>query len=76
MVRSDVAAIQVYYVDHHTYAGMTVSKLRAYDSGLSTIEIAWGTKTSFCVQANVLGSWAYAKQVGNAVRLGATRCHR
>ena len=41
MVRSDIPSIEAYWSDHNTYVGITVAKLRAYDSGLSSIEIDW-----------------------------------
>src|SRR5713101_4090152 len=76
MVRSAMPAIEAYYADHGTYAGITLAKLRKLDRNLSSIEIAWATKTGFCVQVNVFGSWANGKRVGNTFTVGTTSCHR
>jgi len=72
MVRSDIPSIEAYWSDHNTYVGITVAKLRAYDSGLSSIEIVRARKTTFCVQTNVLGSWAHYAGPSGIIRAG--RC--
>ena len=72
MVRSSVPA-EAYFYDHNTYAGMTIAKLRGYDRRLSSVEVARATKGRYCLQTNVLGSWAhYAGPSGGTVRVG--RC--
>jgi hypothetical protein len=79
MVRSAAPPIEAYRVDHGTYVGATLAKLRAYDRTLSSIEIAYAHKDTYCLQANVLGSWYHVARVGpaaNAFSSGATRCPR
>jgi hypothetical protein len=79
MVRSAAPDIEAYRVDHGTYVGATLAKLRTYDRNLSSVEIAYTHKDTYCLQANVLGSWYHVARVGpapNAVAAGATRCSR
>lgn len=73
MVRSSLAAAGAYGADHGgSYAGMTVRKLRRIDNRLSSIEIVTATKNRYCIQTNVLGSWAHYASTSAAV--GAGRC--
>ena len=54
-VRSAIPAIEAFFADNDTYAGMTTPVLQAsYDSGLSST-LTWGTlsATSYCVQSTV-----------------------
>src|SRR5437764_14924082 len=79
MVRSAAPSIEAYRVDHNTYVGATLAKLRTYDRNLRSIEIAYVHKDSYCLQANMLGSWYHVARVGpvaNAFAGGATRCPR
>jgi hypothetical protein len=79
MVRGAAPSIEAYYADHGTYVGATLAKLRAYDRNLSSIEIAYTHKDTYCLQANVLGSWYHVARTGpaaNAFAGGATRCPR
>jgi len=73
MTREAVPAAEAFFYDHNTYAGMTIAKLRGYDRGLSSVEVAQASKKGYCLQTNVLGSWAhYAGPNGGRVRAG--RC--
>ncbi|MGZ4334495.1 MAG: hypothetical protein ACXVRJ_09520 [Gaiellaceae bacterium] len=77
MVRAAAPSVEAYWYDHHTYVGITVAKLRAYDRNLSSIEIEYAHKNTYCIEASVLGSWYHAARVGSkptAVVQGATRC--
>ena len=54
-MRSAIPAIEAFFADNDTYAGMTTPVLQAsYDSGLSST-LTWGTlsATSYCVQSTV-----------------------
>lgn len=55
-VRTAVAAIEAYYADNNTYAGMTDDLLRAtYDFALPTITIVRASKNAYCVESTVDG---------------------
>jgi hypothetical protein len=46
-----IPSVEAYYADHHSYAGMTTSKLRTIDANLiGTLRIVSATKTRYCVQ--------------------------
>ena len=61
-LRNSVPAIEAWYADHGTYAGMTVNKLRTqYDYGISfDLQIVRATKRAYCVESTVAGeTWSY-----------------
>ena len=61
-LRNSVPAIEAWYADYGTYAGMTVNKLRTqYDYGISLdLKIVQATKKSYCVESTVAGeTWSY-----------------
>jgi hypothetical protein len=73
-LRNSVPAIEAWYADHGTYAGMTVDKLRTqYDYGISLdLKIVRATKKAYCIESTVAGeTWSYA---GPARGLAAGRC--
>ena len=54
-VRSAIPAIEAFFADNGTYAGMTTTVLQAsYDNGLSS-SLTWGTPSAstYCVQSTV-----------------------
>lgn len=57
-VRGAVPAIEAYWADHGTYAGMTLAKLQQIDAGIRAISIAYATATRYCIQSTV-GSVTY-----------------
>jgi prepilin-type N-terminal cleavage/methylation domain-containing protein len=62
--RSSIAAaqpaFQAFYVDHGTYAGMTVAALKtSYSRGIDGISIVSAGATSYCVSATVEGETWY-----------------
>lgn len=62
-LRTAIPAIEAWFADHGTYAGMTVSKLRTqYDYGISIdLKIARAAKKAYCVESTVAGeTWSYA----------------
>jgi hypothetical protein len=50
-VRSAIPAAIAYYADHGTWRGVTVSKLRRYDSSIKNVVVLRATKTGFCIQS-------------------------
>lgn len=73
-LRTAIPAIEAWYADHGTYAGMTVNKLRTqYDYGISLdLNIVRATKKAYCVESTVAGeTWAYH---GPARGLAEGRC--
>jgi hypothetical protein len=67
-----IPAVEVYYVEHHTYTGATAAKLRQIDSHVSgLLKIAIATTSRYCVE-NTAGSTTWSEQGPNgAVHLGA-----
>jgi type IV pilus assembly protein PilA len=61
-VRASIPAVEAFYADNNTYAGMTLAKLQAsYDAGIKNISFG-GTldATTYCVQSTV-GQATYNK---------------
>lgn len=52
-LRIAIPAIEAWYADHGTYAGMTVRKLRRYDYTFPELEIVKATKTTYCIESTV-----------------------
>jgi hypothetical protein len=69
-VRMAIPAIEAYNADHGTYKGVTLGKLRQYDTGVTGVRVARATATSYCIEST--GSGAYHK-IGAAgeIRPGA-----
>jgi hypothetical protein len=67
-----IPAVEVYYVEHHTYIGVTAAKLRRIDSHVSgLLKIATATASRYCVE-NTAGSTTWSEQgPSGAVHLGA-----
>src|SRR5260221_4488301 len=61
-VRASIPSVEAYYADNGTYTGLTVTKLKAIDSGLSSaIKLGTLAAASYCVGATVGGkSWSVA----------------
>jgi hypothetical protein len=60
-VRGSIPAVEAYYVDHGTYAGVTVEVLRRlYDPRLPEVNIVSATGSSYCVESTV-GGETYSK---------------
>ncbi len=61
-VRASIPAVEAYYADNNTYAGMTLAKLQAsYDAGVKNI--TFGTTlnaTTYCIQS-VVGQATFKK---------------
>ena len=61
-VRAAVPAIEAFYADNNTYAGMTLAQLQAsYDAGVKNITFGTLSATSYCVQSTV-GAATFNKQ--------------
>jgi len=53
-VRASIPAVEAYYADNNTYAGMTLSFLQTtYDQGVKNIVIQSAGTTTYCVQSTV-----------------------
>ena len=53
-VRSSIPAVEAYYADNNTYAGMTLAYLQTtYDQGVKNIVIQSATTTTYCVESSV-----------------------
>jgi hypothetical protein len=73
-LRTAIPAIEAWYADHGTYAGIAVDKLRTqYDYGVSLdLKIVRATKKAYCVESTVAGeTWSY---VGPARGLAPGSC--
>lgn len=67
-VRSAVPAIEAYYADNGTYAGMNVELLRAIDFGLpETLVVARADASSYCVELTAEGATAHYEGPGGSV---------
>jgi hypothetical protein len=67
-----IPAIEVYYVEHHAYTGVTAAKLQQIDSHVSgVLRIATATASRYCVE-NTAGSTTWSEQgPDGAVHFGA-----
>jgi hypothetical protein len=55
-IRAAIPAIEAYYADHNTYAGVTDDLLRAkYDFGLPRFAVVRATSKTYCIQSTVNG---------------------
>jgi hypothetical protein len=54
-VRATIPAIEAYYADNGTYAGMTDDLLRKYDPFLPTFTLVRATRNGYCVESTVDG---------------------
>ncbi len=55
-VRSGIPAVETFYADNDTYAGMTVAKLQLIDAGVKITGIGSSlTASTYCVDATVGG---------------------
>jgi hypothetical protein len=71
-VRASIPAVEAWYADHQTYAGMTLEGLRGYDAGIKAIEIRAATATGYCVESTVRET-TFSKP-GPAADIVAGRC--
>src|SRR5688572_12771191 len=53
-VRASIPAIEAYYADNNTYAGMNLTYLQTtYDQGVKNIVIQAASSTTYCIQSTV-----------------------
>jgi type IV pilus assembly protein PilA len=74
-VRAAIPAVEAYFADNNTYAGVTLAGLQStYDQGIKNITIpaASATATSYCIQSAV-GDKTWRKN-GPAADLEALAC--
>lgn len=58
-VRAAVPALEAYYADNGSYAGVSLEILRSYDAGITGVEVS-GTVADYCLSSTV-GSASYSK---------------
>jgi hypothetical protein len=72
-VRAAIPAMEAYYADNGTYAGVSMEKLRAtYDSTLPEARIALADKRTYCIESTV-GGETFSKH-GPAADITAGTC--
>jgi hypothetical protein len=72
-LRAAIPAIEAYYADHGTYAGISVRGLeRAYDAGLRGITFGDVSGTAYCVQSAV--GEARFRKTGPGAEIEPGRC--
>ena len=53
-VRASIPAVEAYFADNNTYAGMTLQYLQTtYDAGVKNIVIQTATTTTYCIHSAV-----------------------
>jgi hypothetical protein len=61
-VRSAIPALEAYFADNGTYAGVTPAKLRSvYDPSIGEVGISGETGRTYCVESTV-GGETYSKR--------------
>ena len=71
-VRASIPAVEAFFSDNNTYAGMTLAGLRAsYDAGLPTLTFGTLSATSYCVSATVGGQTYNKNGPGANIASGA-----
>jgi hypothetical protein len=60
-LRAAVPAIEAWYAEHGSYAGLTLANLRTYDDQLpDTLELGKVTRETYCVETTGTGeTWSY-----------------
>jgi hypothetical protein len=58
-VRMAIPALEAYNADRGTYKGVTLGKLRQYDTGVTGVRVVRATAASYCLEST--GSGAYHK---------------
>ena len=59
-VRSAVPAVEAYYADNGTYAGLSLSSLQAIDAGVKVTVAPGASATTYCI-SDTQGTWTYHK---------------
>ena len=54
-VRNSIPAIEAYFAEHGSYAGLTVAKIRAYDSSIRGVAVKRAGTSGYCVQSTLAG---------------------
>ena len=72
-IRASIPAIEAYYADHNTYAGVTDDLLRAkYDFGLPRFAVVRATRKTYCIESTVNGVSFH--KAGPAADIAAGAC--
>jgi type IV pilus assembly protein PilA len=72
-VRAALPAMETFFADYNTYAGVTLAFLQStYDQGIKNITIPTATSSTYCVQSDVGGkTW---RKNGPSADLEALAC--
>src|SRR5687767_5651057 len=71
-VRAAIPAVEAYYADNNTYAGMTLTYLQTtYDQGVRNIIIVSATSTTYCMTSTVGAETWNKNGPANAITSGA-----
>jgi type IV pilus assembly protein PilA len=71
-VRAAIPAVEAYYADNNTYAGMTLTYLQTtYDQGVRNIVIVSATSTTYCMTSTVGAETWNKNGPANAITSGA-----
>jgi type IV pilus assembly protein PilA len=72
-VRAAIPAVEAFFADQNTYAGVSVGYLQStYDQGIKNITIPTSSATTYCIQSDVGGKvW---KKAGPAADLATGTC--
>ena len=69
-VRAAMPAVEAFYADNGTYAGMTLAKLQAsYDAGIKVTLGSTLSSTAYCVKSTVGSSTAHVTGPGGTITL-------
>ena len=71
-VRNAIPAIEAYWADHSTYAGLTLTKIRAYDSSIRGVAVKRAGKNGYCIQSTLAGPVVHYDGPAGPLRRG--RC--
>jgi hypothetical protein len=56
-VRMAIPALEAYNADHNSYMGVTLGKLRRYDTGVTGVRVVRATATSYCLESTGPGAF-------------------
>jgi hypothetical protein len=54
-VRNAIPAIEAFWADHGSYAGLTLARIRAYDSSVRAVAIRRAGRDGYCVESTLAG---------------------
>ncbi len=69
-VQGAAVAVEGWFAQNGTYAGVTVEALRALDPMLPQVRIAWATAQAVCLESTAAGATASLVRPGGTVQNG------